>query len=72
MTIYLETGLLASKVEVEELLGLTSSVTVRLDIEEYLIGLTHLSNELVGGSSPTVIVDNCIVLVHRPGCQSTA
>ena len=48
MTIYLETGLLASKVEVEELIGLTSSVTVRLDIEEYLIGLTHLSNELVG------------------------
>jgi len=46
LTIYLETGLLASKVEVEELLGLTSSVTVRLDIEEYLIGLTHLSNEL--------------------------
>ena len=64
--------MLASKVEVEELLGLTSTVTVRLDIEEYLIGLTHLSNELVGGSNPTVNSSQFLVLVHRPGSQSTA
>ena len=30
----------------EELLGLGTTVSVKLDIEEYLIGLTHLSNEL--------------------------
>jgi len=46
LTIYLETEALATKQQVEELLGLASTGTVKLDIEEYLIGLTHLSNEL--------------------------
>jgi len=49
LTIYLDTEQLATKQQVEELLGLGSETgcnTVKLDIEEYLIGLTHLSNEL--------------------------
>jgi len=46
LTIYLETEALAKKEQVEELLGLNSTSTVRLDIEEYLMGLCHLSNEL--------------------------
>jgi len=46
MTIYLETEALAKKEQVEELLGLANTTSVKLDIEEYLIGLTHLSNEL--------------------------
>merc|ERR1711915_562046 len=46
LTIYLETEVLASKEQVEELVGLKATRTVKLDIEEYLIGLTHLSNEL--------------------------
>merc|ERR1711936_281343 len=41
LTIYL-----ATKQQVEDLLGLATTNTVKLDIEEYLIGLTHLSNEL--------------------------
>eukprot|EP00092_Neocalanus_flemingeri_P038861 GFUD01042309.1.p1 GENE.GFUD01042309.1~~GFUD01042309.1.p1 ORF type:complete len:265 (+),score=95.74 GFUD01042309.1:59-796(+) len=46
LVIYLETETLAKKEQVEEMLGLASTNTVKLDIEEYLIGLTHLSNEL--------------------------
>jgi len=46
LTIYLETEALATKAQVEELLGLNTTTSVKLDIEEYLIGLTHLSNEL--------------------------
>ena len=49
LTIYLENERLATKQEVEDLIGLSPGqniVTVKLDIEEYLIGLTHLSNEL--------------------------
>jgi len=45
-TIYLETESLATKEQVVELLGVGDTKTVRLDIEEYLIGLCHLSNEL--------------------------
>merc|ERR1712080_721221 len=45
-TIYLDTESLATKEQVVELLGLGDTRTVRLDIEEYLIGLCHLSNEL--------------------------
>ena len=49
LTYYLEHEKLASKEEVEKLVGLVSEScnTLKLDIEEYLIGLTHLSNELV-------------------------
>ena len=49
LTFYLEHEKLASKEEVEKLVGLVpdSCNTLKLDIEEYLIGLTHLSNELV-------------------------
>ena len=49
LTLYLEHEKLASKEEVEKLVGLVtqSCKTLKLDIEEYLIGLTHLSNELV-------------------------
>eukprot|EP00090_Calanus_glacialis_P041693 TRINITY_DN74205_c0_g1_i1.p1 TRINITY_DN74205_c0_g1~~TRINITY_DN74205_c0_g1_i1.p1 ORF type:complete len:238 (-),score=101.74 TRINITY_DN74205_c0_g1_i1:101-814(-) len=46
LTIYLETEALATKEQVEEMLGLATTKSVKLDIEEYLIGLTHLSNEL--------------------------
>lgn len=48
LTIYLDTEKLATKQEIELLLGLTPDTcrVVKLDIEEYLIGLTHLSNEL--------------------------
>jgi len=46
LTIYLDTENLATKQQVEDLLGLATTNTVKLDIEEYLIGLTHLSNEL--------------------------
>jgi len=49
LTIYLDTEQLATKQQFEQLLGLGSDSgcnTVKLDIEEYLIGLTHLSNEL--------------------------
>merc|ERR1712226_754166 len=45
-TIYLETETLATKEQVVTLLGLDATKTVRLDIEEYLIGLCHFSNEL--------------------------
>jgi len=45
-TVYLETEALATKEQVCELIGLDSTTTVRLDIEEYLMGLCHLSNEL--------------------------
>ena len=49
LTHYLEHEKLASKEEVEKLVGLEAGPcnTLKLDIEEYLIGLTHLSNELV-------------------------
>lgn len=55
LTHYLEHEKLASKEEVEQLVGLVagSCNTLKLDIEEYLIGLTHLSNELV-----TKLLDN--------------
>ena len=49
LTMYLESERLATKQEVEALIGLSpdnSITSVKLDIEEYLIGLTHLSNEL--------------------------
>jgi len=46
LTIYLETEALATKEQVEEIVGLASTATVKLDIEEYLIGLCQLSNEL--------------------------
>jgi len=46
LTVYLETEALATKEQVSELIGLDSTTTVRLDIEEYLMGLCHLSNEL--------------------------
>merc|ERR1712210_238047 len=46
LTVYLETEALATKEQVSELIGLNSTTTVRLDIEEYLMGLCHLSNEL--------------------------
>lgn len=49
LTLYLDTEKLATKAEVENLIGLTGVKvsTIKLDVEEYLIGLTHLSNELV-------------------------
>ena len=49
LTHYLEHEELVTKEQVEKLLGLVpeSCSSLRLDIEEYLIGLTHLSNELV-------------------------
>ena len=49
LTHYLEHEKLATKEEVETLLGLVQDNchNIKLDIEEYLIGLTHLSNELV-------------------------
>ena len=49
LTIYLDTEQLASKAEVESMIGLSGDKvdTIKLDVEEYLIGLTHLSNELV-------------------------
>ena len=46
LTIYFETEKLATKEQIEEMLGLNITKTIKLDIEEYLIGLTHLSNEL--------------------------
>jgi len=48
LTHYLQTEKLATKPEVESVLGLGGGTcrVLRLDIEEYLIGLTHLSNEL--------------------------
>ena len=47
--LYLDTEQLASKAEVESMIGLSGDKvdTIKLDVEEYLIGLTHLSNELV-------------------------
>ena len=52
LTLYLETDRLATKTEVENMIGLTADKvnTIKLDVEEYLIGLTHLSNELVSTS----------------------
>lgn len=49
LTLYLDTEQLASKAEVESMIGLSGDKvdTIKLDVEEYLIGLTHLSNELV-------------------------
>ena len=49
LTLYLDTERLATKPEVESMIGLTGDKvsTIKLDVEEYLIGLTHLSNELV-------------------------
>ena len=49
LTLYLDTEKLATKAEVENMIGLTEVKvsTIKLDVEEYLIGLTHLSNELV-------------------------
>jgi len=46
LLLYLETEQLGSLEDVAGLLGLTTTSTLRLDIEEYLAGLTHLSNEL--------------------------
>jgi len=46
LTIYFESEALATKEQVIELLGLGTTKTLKLDIEEYLIGLCHLSNEL--------------------------
>lgn len=46
LTIYLESEALATREQIIELLGLGSTKTVRLDVEEYLLGLCHLSNEL--------------------------
>lgn len=46
LLLYLETEQLASLEEVSSLLGLNTTTTIRLDIEEYLAGLCHLSNEL--------------------------
>jgi len=46
-TIYLNTQKLASKDQVSEMLGMEDNATgLHLDIEEYLLGLCHLSNEL--------------------------
>ena len=49
LTIYLDTEQLATKPEVELMMGLGADkcTTLKLDVEEYLIGLTHLCNELV-------------------------
>ena len=49
LTLYFDTERLATKPEVESMIGLTGDKvsTIKLDVEEYLIGLTHLSNELV-------------------------
>ena len=60
LTHYLEHEKLASKEEVERLVGLVSEScnTLKLDIEEYLIGLTHLSNELV-----IQLLDNIYIIV---------
>lgn len=45
-TLYIQEEKLAPKQKVSELLGLESLTTLHLDIEEYLHGLCHLSNEL--------------------------
>ena len=49
LTIYLDTEQLATKPEGELMMGLGADkcTTLKLDVEEYLIGLTHLCNELV-------------------------
>jgi len=46
LTIYLESETLATKEQVAEMMGLATTTTVKLDIEEYLIGLCQVSNEL--------------------------
>jgi hypothetical protein len=51
LTVYLETETLATRQQVVELLGLGATNTVKLDVEEYLLGLCHLSNELVSRSN---------------------
>jgi len=43
---YLESGGLLSRGEVTTLLALNTAKSLQLDIEEYLVGLCHLSNEL--------------------------
>lgn len=45
-TVYVQEEKLVSKQKVSEVLGLDSLTTLHLDIEEYLHGLCHLSNEL--------------------------
>lgn len=48
-TLYLKTEKLPSRTEISEMLGMASggeTVQMYLDIEEYLLGLCHLSNEL--------------------------
>jgi len=46
-TIYLKTDCLPDKSKVEEMIGIVSSLQcLKLDIEEYLIGLCHLCNDL--------------------------
>jgi len=46
LTIYLESESLATRDQVKEMTGLSSTVNLKLDIEEYLVGLCQLSNEL--------------------------
>jgi len=63
LTVYLGSEALATREQVAGLLGLTTTTTMRLDVEEYLLGLCHLSNEL---SRLTV---NCVTSedYSRPG-----
>lgn len=63
LTVYLGSEALATREQVAGLLGLATTTTMRLDVEEYLLGLCHLSNEL---SRLTV---NCVTSedYSRPG-----
>ena len=69
LTLYLDTERLATKAEVENMIGLSGDKvnTIKLDVEEYLIGLTHLSNELVKFHSLHAYKID-ILLMFSPAC----